>query len=238
VKCKKVVEIHDVMHLRQASFKNFEQVATFLTTEEAELNRLKQYDSVICLNQDESVYLRNQGILNTHIISPNFEIRNAQNSKRDFLGIIGSSAKPNIDGILYYQNSLINIKGLVVAGSVSNTINRGIYTNHINIMGIISDINSFYDLLYGSLVPVRFGAGVKIKTIESLVNLVPVFSTTHGVEGLPEGIAEVSCVFDKVSEWNQNNYNLLKDIKFSVIENYVNDNFSYASCAPKINDAF
>ena len=238
VNCKKVVEIHDVMHLRQDRFKIFDYVAPFLTTEDLELSRLRQYDSVICLSQEESVYLRNKGIMNVHLIPPNFEINATLDTKGEYLGIIGSSAKPNIDGIIYYQKSLIEIENLVIAGSISNTIDPNIYTNSVNVLGVIPETHNFYKILRGTLVPVRFGAGVKIKTIESLINMVPVFSTSHGVGGLPEGIECVSFVFDELSEWCTSNFNLLKTIKKSDVENYVHTNFSYSECAIKINCAF
>ena len=238
VKCKKVVEIHDVLHLRQLSFEKFDYVAPIIANKEYEIASLKIYDSVICLNNRETAYLISLGVNNVFFIPPNFEIATHTETDRIWLGIIGSSAKPNIDGVQYYLDGLRKIDKLVIAGSLAKEIKVESFSVGLRCLGMLKDIPSFYSELYGALVPVRFGAGVKIKTIESLVNLVPVFSTSHGVEGLPDGIETISCVYDNVSDWTSSAFDLLRAISRNQIEDYVYANFSYTAAAKIINQAF
>lgn len=50
--------------------------------------------------------------------------------------------------------------------------------------GHVEDLASFYDRTRVVIVPIRFGAGVKLKTVEALQHGVPVVSTAVGAEGI------------------------------------------------------
>jgi O-antigen biosynthesis protein len=50
--------------------------------------------------------------------------------------------------------------------------------------GQVADLASFYDQVRVVIAPIRFGAGVKVKTIQALQHGVPVVATTCGAEGI------------------------------------------------------
>jgi glycosyltransferase involved in cell wall biosynthesis len=50
--------------------------------------------------------------------------------------------------------------------------------------GYVSDLAAFYASIRVAVAPIRFGAGVKIKTVEAMQHGVPTVSTTIGAEGI------------------------------------------------------
>jgi glycosyltransferase involved in cell wall biosynthesis len=61
---------------------------------------------------------------------------------------------------------------------------------HVELTGFVADLRSAYERARVAVVPLRFGAGVKNKTVEALQYGVPVVTTTIGAEGIdvPDGI--------------------------------------------------
>jgi glycosyltransferase involved in cell wall biosynthesis len=50
--------------------------------------------------------------------------------------------------------------------------------------GEVSDLGAFYDGLRLAIAPLRFGAGVKVKTVQALQYGVPIVATAIGAEGI------------------------------------------------------
>lgn len=74
----------------------------------------------------------------------------------------------------------------------------------IRFVGRVDDLAKFYDSVRVVVVPNRFGAGVKNKTMEALQGGVPTVSTTVGAEGLPldesEELSSMMLVSDDATE--------------------------------------
>ena len=49
----------------------------------------------------------------------------------------------------------------------------------------MSDLVAAHNAARVVIVPIRYGAGVKLKTMDALLNGVPLVSTTAGIEGVP-----------------------------------------------------
>jgi len=237
VKAKKIIEIHDVIHLRKIAFENYGYTAPIQTNKETELINLSVYDEIISLNINESNYLKNCGLKNVTTIAPNFLIEDKFTTQGNSIGMIGSQAKPNIDGYNYYKSSFKEIESLIIAGSICEKI-KNFEQGNIKTVGFIADLDDYYSQLYGALVPVRFGGGLKIKTIEAIIHRVPVLSTSHGTEGMPPGIEEISLIFDRKEDWKASNFLALKGIKRENIAQYINDNLSDSSSKKKILEVF
>lgn len=238
VKSKKVVEIHDVIHLRQASFEHYGYEPPFKCSPEKELISLSKYDAVICLNTNEDRYLKSKALKNVHFIPPNFEASKFNGKRSRSLGLMGSCAKPNIDGFEYYRNGILSADHLVVAGGLSTLLNTEKCSTSVESIGVVQNLSDFYEKIGAALVPVRFGGGIKIKAIESLAHGLPIFSTTHGVEGLPPGVEAISIVSDAIDDWTMANYSNLLDISSATISDYFERNFSDQACVPLILQAF
>lgn len=56
--------------------------------------------------------------------------------------------------------------------------------NNVQVTGFVDDLTPLYERATVSVVPLRFGAGVKFKTIDAMLFEVPVVSTSVGAEGI------------------------------------------------------
>jgi glycosyltransferase involved in cell wall biosynthesis len=74
------------------------------------------------------------------------------------------------------------------------------YGETVSVAGFVDDLEPEYAAAWVCVVPLREGAGVKFKTIESLIRGVPVVTTTVGAEGI-EGPDLFSGVTDDAEEF-------------------------------------
>jgi glycosyltransferase involved in cell wall biosynthesis len=74
----------------------------------------------------------------------------------------------------------------VVAGSHSDTVNelRGLQTSKVVVTGYVEDIHGLLSRMQVALLPLRLGAGIKIKTLECMAAGVAVVTTPIGIEGI------------------------------------------------------
>ena len=236
--CKTAVEIHDVMHLRQKSFHKFGRKPPIHRTKESEIYRLKNYDVVIGINNNEVTYL-NQFDVNAIFIPPNLKFRMAKQTARDdTLGIIGSSAQPNIDGLDQLLKRHIPKNKLVVAGSISSSnLLTKVPENFLLNLGYVNNTVEFYEKISIALVPIRFGAGLKIKLLEALSFGCRVIATSHAVDGFPEGIEKCVTVDDDPQSWLAMDKKTTCSTPREEIARYFQANFSLELVKRKLSDA-
>lgn len=99
---------------------------------------------------------------------------------------------PNIDGMQWFAREvwprvlarLPDAKLQVTGGNPPVEVRR-FACDSIEFVGRVEDLNEFYGQLRVVVVPNRFGAGVKNKTIEALQSGIPTISTSIGAEGVP-----------------------------------------------------
>jgi glycosyltransferase involved in cell wall biosynthesis len=71
----------------------------------------------------------------------------------------------------------------------------------VNFVGFTPDLRTLYESARVVVVPMRFGAGVKVKCIEALQYGVPVVSTSVGAEGLGVHDSRAVAVTDDAGEF-------------------------------------
>jgi glycosyltransferase involved in cell wall biosynthesis len=69
------------------------------------------------------------------------------------------------------------------------------YEQYISIEGYVNDLDTVFSQSCAMIVPLLFGSGVKIKTLEAFARGLPVISTTYGIEGIPIQ-SHVNCVVE------------------------------------------
>jgi len=102
------------------------------------------------------------------------------------------SAPANIDAIFYFINKVweqVRKKKtdcqLMIAGrNPGNEILALSESNHIKVLANVANLDEVYRVATIALVPLRFGAGTKLKLLEAFGYGVPVISTSIGCEGL------------------------------------------------------
>jgi GT2 family glycosyltransferase/SAM-dependent methyltransferase/glycosyltransferase involved in cell wall biosynthesis len=119
-------------------------------------------------------------------------IKDFQNRK-DLLFIGGFNHTPNVDAILWFADEvfpMIRKKNkdirLIVVGSHAPEKVTKLASSSIIVKGFVPDqeLEQIYKEVRLSVIPLRYGAGVKGKTAESLSKGLPIVSTSFGIEGL------------------------------------------------------
>jgi glycosyltransferase involved in cell wall biosynthesis len=82
---------------------------------------------------------------------------------------------------------------------------------HVDFLGFVPDIAALYDRALVAIAPIRFGAGVKIKTLEAMQYGVPVVATRIGAEGLGTGVEEAIDIVDDPASFAEFVITLLTD---------------------------
>lgn len=119
--------------------------------------------------------------------------------RRDILFVGGFSHPPNTDGILWFVHEVwpairARLPGVVfhIAGADPPPEIRALASESVRLLGFVSDdrLKKLYDGCRLVVIPLRYGAGVKGKTVEAMAHGVPFVTTRWGVEGMP-GIREI-----------------------------------------------
>ena len=105
-----------------------------------------------------------------------------------FVGNFGLDA--NVDGVLYFvQEVLPSIKvkipnvTLSVVGNSPPTEIRELANGYIEVLGYVPDLAPVYAKSSISIVPIRWGGGLKGKVVEGMAFGLPVVATKKGIEG-------------------------------------------------------
>ncbi|HEY1114836.1 MAG TPA: glycosyltransferase [Chitinophagaceae bacterium] len=114
--------------------------------------------------------------------------------RKDLLFVGGFGHLPNIDGVLWFvrevwpmvKAALPSIKFLV-AGSNPTPEIKALASDSVIIKGYVTDeeLEHLYATCRIAVIPLRYGAGVKGKTVEAMHKGLPVVSTRYGIEGFP-----------------------------------------------------
>jgi glycosyltransferase involved in cell wall biosynthesis len=88
---------------------------------------------------------------------------------------------------------------------------RALSSPNVRFEGHIEQLARFYDEVRVVIAPIRYGAGVKLKTVEALQHGVPVVSTTVGAEGIETRGLEAIDVTDEPMQFAERIATLLTD---------------------------
>ncbi len=122
----------------------------------------------------------------TYPAAPSFKER------RGLLFVGGFAHPPNADAVLWFSGEIMPLlppdTRLTIVGSKPPPAVQALASERIVIAGYVSDeeLERLYRTCRIAVAPLRFGAGVKGKTVEAVYNLIPIVSTSFGIEGLPE----------------------------------------------------
>ena len=226
------------MHLREAQFNKFGCDAPYRIIKSDEIKSLQRYDCVLCLNINEVKYLKENGITDARYLPPNLNFNSKFTSaKIGTFGLIGSMAKPNLDGFHCLDFALRHSDKFTLAGPISTNdeviSHLGAFTKKL---GIVASPSSFYTEIEVALSPVRFGGGLKIKVFEALSFGKPVLATQHSIDGFPQGIEEVVCVVDDIATWNLDSIKNASKIPRSLIKDFFVSSFSEDFCKDTLLD--
>lgn len=162
--------------------------------------------------------------------------------RKDIMFVGGFTHTPNIDAVLWFAREILpgiliklpDLKFYIIGSNAPLEIQH-LANENVIVKGFVSDEE--LEQLYGecriSVVPLRYGAGIKGKVIEAMRYGIPVVTTSIGAEGI-EGAEQILCIEDDVQIMTERFVALYNDeaelqrMSEESIE-YIRDNFSEES---------
>jgi glycosyltransferase involved in cell wall biosynthesis len=218
----KVVDTHDVFTNRHLLHRKTNKAFRwYATTAKEEGKGLSRADIIIARHQKDKKFF--ETITNKKVITVGHLLVLHKPSKVPATGrkilFVGSDVELNRDGIQYFIGEIfprirssIPDASLHIAGNVCSTI--GDAPGCVK-LGVVEDLAPLYDDASVVAVPIRFGTGQSVKTIEALGYAKPVVSTSVGARGLDQGGKRVFLVADTAVEFSQCVINVLTDSRLS-----------------------
>jgi glycosyltransferase involved in cell wall biosynthesis len=113
----------------------------------------------------------------------------------------------------------------------------------VEVLGFVSDLTPLFDSARVFIAPLRYGAGVKGKVVQSLVHGLPVVTTSIGAEGLNLLDGEHALIADDPQSFASKIVHLLRDDALwtrlqAQGHAFARSNFSVESIREKVGDLF
>lgn len=193
-------------------------------------------DTIVAVSEAEARVWRRWGAAHVAVIPP---FTGATLTSRSFAtrsgmlcgaGWVSGAVSPNGDGLEWCLREILprlvrRIPGFVlyVLGTPPSELKvPAAVASNVRALGLVDDVHATYDKVRVALVPLRYGSGVKMKTIDAIEHGVPVVATPVGAEGVPvaqgaglrvcttaEEFAEVACeLYLNRREWSAARWDL------------------------------
>lgn len=239
---------HDLHHLRkqrEAVYnKNDASIAAEIEyVKNIESCAIEFSDIALYPSIEEKKYIETKfGFHNVNVITPYMYDTNKMTVHNSFtksngIVFVGSSHGPNLDGLLWFIKNIFpavlkkipHIKLYIVGSSVADEI-KALKSKNIEIVGYLTEeeLNKMYSTVKLSIAPLRYGAGIKGKIIDSIYHSTPVITTAIGAEGIADKYGLVTAAqtekdfADKLIELytKKEKWNSLKPYYAKFIEEY------------------
>jgi GT2 family glycosyltransferase/ubiquinone/menaquinone biosynthesis C-methylase UbiE len=249
---------HDLHFVRLAKQHKIENKKELLEEaekwKEVELSLFNKADIVLTPSPDERDEIKNlQTQKNVFAISPYiFDTDSAPvynfSERRDILFIGGFTHAPNKDAVLWFAQEIwpaakqkIGDAKFLIAGSNVPAEVRSLASEDIHVLGFVTEevLQNLYSKVKLVVIPLRYGAGVKGKTVEAMFHGVPIVSTEFGLEGLPAGYSAFLKSYDAAEDFSgqvialYNDDLALQDLSKRE-SSYINNNFGHAAAIATI----
>lgn len=133
-------------------------------------------------------------------------------------GWMAGPASPNVDALSWFAEHVVPRVAarvpeceIVVTGANPPAEALRHASPHVRLVGFVEDLTALYASSRVAVAPIRFGAGVKIKTIEAVQHGVPVVATSLGSEGIELDFAEAVRTVDDAAAFAGALIELLRD---------------------------
>lgn len=164
-----------------------------------ELDIMRKADVVFTLSVDEQSIINHELNQEKAIISPILYFNTFPDdpvclrTRKNIIFVGGFGHHPNENGVLWFVNKmwqqiqaqLPDVKFIIIGSNPSEKI-TALESSSIHVTGYVTDdeLEAYYQKSRLCVIPLRFGAGVKGKTIEAMYHRIPIVSTSIGTEGL------------------------------------------------------
>jgi GT2 family glycosyltransferase len=169
-----------------------------------EESALRDADAVFCVSPEEQDVVAQQAPGKPSFLLPGWTETAREppafDERADLLffgGFLAGAGSPNEDALLYLVDQILQSFWqsqpeaiLHVIGADVTPAVRALQSERVNIVGFVEDPREWFDRSRVHVSPLRFGAGVKQKLIDTMAAGLPFVTTTVGAEGL--GLGELA----------------------------------------------
>jgi GT2 family glycosyltransferase/glycosyltransferase involved in cell wall biosynthesis len=243
------VDLHFLREQRQAELQNsFSLRLNASETKRKEVGFINMADLTLVVSPVEAELLKLEAphaevVIVSNIHPLHGDVRPFQ-SRRDMLFIGGFRHTPNVDAVKWLVNEIFpelrvrlpDAQLLIIGSDCPPDLQQVLAGNDVKVLGYVPDVEPYFQRCRLSVVPLRYGAGVKGKVNMSMSYGVPVVSTAIGVEGMflrdgvdvmvadtPKAFVEAVCqvyenqaLWEKLSQGGQEN--VRRHFSFEVAE--------------------
>ena len=216
----KIIDTHDVFTDRHLRYLQQSQVPTwYSTSKKQEAKGLNRADVIIAIQDHEAEHFKrisNKKVITIGHMVPlcKLPINKAKPHRALY---VGSNNDINVQSVHYLIDKILPLVWktspqveLLLAGRICNAVKE---TKGIVLAGEVNDLTKIYESASLVLNPMRFGTGLKIKTIEALGYGKPLITTSAGAEGLEKGAGKAFLVEDKENDFASSMIELLNNPK-------------------------
>lgn len=163
-----------------------------------EIKALSLFETVSTLNEKDRKILNEHGIKKVNVYYPKVEdwIINTRRETIEPYSIMFLGAmhrKENNLAVLWFcqkifpaiQEDFPEAKFYIIGGGITQKIkDLSINNENIIVTGFVDDLKPFFEKIQVAVVPLHYGAGIKIKTLETISAGIPTVATEIGAEGI------------------------------------------------------
>jgi glycosyltransferase involved in cell wall biosynthesis len=202
----RIVDTHDVLHERCAQFRRYGKPHWIDITAEEESAELARFDMILAIQRDEALVLREMVPDRPVMVvghSPEsvgeaapVQLTGKRPGNAVILGFAGSRNHANVDGLAWFLREcwpliLERTTGaieLLVGGPLRDSLPEIADSPQVRWLGALGSMDDFYAETDVVINPVRFGSGLKIKTIEAMWHGKPQVVHGHSATGLDDAV--------------------------------------------------
>ena len=188
----------------QVSLESDTTARRLLTAEAEEMRQSEELyfsdaDLSVCISDTEAEFARSiAGAADVRVIPANLvgptPTRRPFHERRDVILVaswLAGPTSPNADGLRWFMAEVLPVLRELVpwvrihaTGANPPPELLALAGAHLTFVGRVGDLDDFYDRGRVAIAPIRFGAGVKLKTMEALQYCIPTVTTSVGGEGI------------------------------------------------------
>jgi glycosyltransferase involved in cell wall biosynthesis len=230
-----MAEVHKDEEMRRKAYK----------TMEIELDIYKRADCVWAVTTDDrSIVNKYDSKIITDLITlilPVEEIDRRNMEKNTLLFIGNYWHQPNVDAVLYFCKDifpmvLTRIPDVIfkIVGNAPTPEIKNLESNNIQVIGWVPDTKPYLEKCHISVVPLRYGAGMKGKVVETMSVGVPVVTTSIGIQGIDVKDGEHILKADNPQTFSNAIVKLLTDDELAVRLSYNSKKYVHEFLSPEV----
>ncbi len=214
-----VLDSHDVLYRRCAQFTAAGYRHWLQINEQEEIEAARRFDVILAIQEVEADWFRRaapQAIVLP--VGHSFDFSKIKpkwytSPERKFVvGYLGSNNGSNIDAItafvkLAWPKIVAANKSveLLIGGTIvdAESVGQCSAEPHVRLQRNFASLDAFYGEVDLVINPVRFGTGLKIKTVEALAHGRPVITTSAGRIGIPSSFEETCVAVEQIEEMSE-----------------------------------